>query len=199
MDMVIIAGFLGSGKTTLILNSISKISERTGKKVAVIVNDFGNIGIDGKVMEKYGLKVQELPRGCICCTLGPNFLETVRTIDDKYQPDLIVVEPSGIADPDSILATMEHYRGKPLGSIKTVILIDAVRFPILIQAMKNPLRMQLRVADMVLMTKADEVDEDRLKEVERYVREIVGDKPVMAMSSVNGHNMDVFVDGLLGA
>jgi G3E family GTPase len=102
MDMIIIAGFLGSGKTTLILNTIGKITELTGKKVAMIVNDFGNIGIDGKVMEKYGLKVQELPRGCICCTLGPSFLDTVRTIHDKFDPDLVVVEPSGIADPDPI-------------------------------------------------------------------------------------------------
>ena len=136
MDMIIIAGFLGSGKTTLILNTVGQITERTGKKVAMIVNDFGNIGIDGKVMEKYGLKVQELPSGCICCTLGPNFLDTVRTIHDKFQPDLVIVEPSGIADPDSILATMEHYQGRPLGKISTVILLDAVRFPLLVQAMR---------------------------------------------------------------
>ncbi len=199
MDLILIAGFLGSGKTTLITNTISKISERTGKKIAVIVNDFGNIGIDGKVMEKYGLKVKELPRGCICCTLGPIFLDTVRTISDNLHPDLIVVEPSGIADPDAILATMEHYRGPPLGFIKVVILIDTVRFPILIQAMKKPLMLQLRVADIVLMSKADEVDAARLEEVERYVRALVGDKPVIPISSTNEHNLDVFVDRLMGA
>jgi len=199
MDMIIIAGFLGSGKTSLILNSIGSISERTGKKIAVIVNDFGNIGIDGKVMEKYGLKVQELPRGCICCTLGPNFLDTVRTIQDTYHPDLVLVEPSGIADPDAILATMEHYHGQPLGSIKVVILLDAVRFPILIQAMKKPLQLQLRAADMVVITKSDEVDDARLKEVEEYTRNAIGDKPIIAVSSPQGHNLDVFVDRLVGA
>ncbi|OPX63589.1 MAG: putative GTP-binding protein YjiA [Methanomassiliicoccales archaeon PtaB.Bin134] len=199
MDMVIIAGFLGSGKTSLILNSIDKISERTGKKVAVIVNDFGNIGIDGKVMEKYGLQVKELPRGCICCTLGPNFLDAVRSIQDNYHPDLVVVEPSGIADPDAILATMEHYRGQPLGSIRVVIVLDAVRFPILIQAMKHPLAKQMRVADMVVVSKTDEVDEARLAEVERYTRERIGDKPIIPVSSVNGHNLDVFVSRLVGA
>ncbi|MCX6650993.1 MAG: hypothetical protein NT131_04970 [Methanomassiliicoccales archaeon] len=199
MDMVIIAGFLGSGKTTLIMNSIGQITERTGKKIAVIVNDFGNIGIDGKVMEKYGLKVQELPRGCICCTLGPSFLETVRLIYDKYQPDLVIVEPSGIADPDAILATMEHYRGPPLGYIKVVVLLDAVRFPVLIQAMKNPLHNQLRVADIVLISKADEVDTTRLKQVEDYARQLVGDKPVIPVSAITGHNLDVFVERIVGA
>lgn len=198
MDMFIIAGFLGSGKTTLILNSIGRISERTGKKIAIIVNDFGNIGIDGKVMEKYGLKVQELPRGCICCTLGPNFLDTVRVIHDKMNPDIIVVEPSGIADPDSILATMEHYRGPPLGSIKTVVVLDAVRFPILIQAMKNPLHLQLRVADILLLTKMDEVDEERLKMMDEYARPFVGDKPIISISAVNGTNVDKFVEKLVG-
>ncbi|HIH76793.1 MAG TPA: GTP-binding protein [Methanomassiliicoccales archaeon] len=199
MDMIIIAGFLGSGKTTLILNTVGQITERTGKKVAMIVNDFGNIGIDGKVMEKYGLKVQELPRGCICCTLGPNFLDTVRTIDDEFQPDLIVVEPSGIADPDSILATMEYYQGKPLGKISTVILLDAVRFPLLVQAMKVPMTKQLHAADLVLLTKTDEVDEARLKDMGAFVKGVIGDKPVIPVSSTSGHNLDVFVSRLVGA
>lgn len=199
MDMIIIAGFLGSGKTTLILNTVGQITERTGKKVALIVNDFGNIGIDGKVMEKYGLKVQELPRGCICCTLGPNFLDTVRTIQDKFQPDLVIVEPSGIADPDSILATMEHYQGRPLGKISTVILLDAVRFPILVQAMKIPMTKQLHSADLVVLTKIDEVDEARLKDMEAFVKNLIGDRPIIPVSSTNGHNLDVFVGQLVGA
>jgi len=198
MDMVIIAGFLGSGKTTLILNTVNRISERTGKRIAVIVNDFGNIGIDGKVMEKYGLKVQELPRGCICCTLGPNFLETVRMVQDRYDPDLVLVEPSGIADPDSILATMEHYHGKPLGRITTVVLIDAARFPVLAQAMRVPLEKQLHAADMVLMSKADEVDDSRLKEVEAFARNVVGTKPVIPVSNATRSNLDVFVGRLVG-
>ncbi len=199
MDMIIIAGFLGSGKTTLILNTVGQITERTGKKVAMIVNDFGNIGIDGKVMEKYGLKVQELPRGCICCTLGPNFLDTVRTIHDKFDPDLVIVEPSGIADPDSILATMEHYQGRPLGKISTVILLDAVRFPLLVQAMKIPMTKQLHSADMVLLTKTDEVDEGRLKDMETFVRSVIGERPIVPVSSTSGHNLDVFVGRIVGA
>jgi len=199
MDMIIIAGFLGSGKTTLILNTVGQITERTGKKVAMIVNDFGNIGIDGKVMEKYGLKVQELPRGCICCTLGPNFLDTVRTIHDNYDPDLVIVEPSGIADPDSILATMEHYQGRPLGKITTVILLDAVRFPLLVQAMKIPMTKQLHSADMVLLTKTDEVDEGRLKDMETFVRSVIGERPIVPVSSTSGHNLDVFVGRIVGA
>ncbi len=199
MDMIIIAGFLGSGKTTLILNTVGQITERTGKKVAMIVNDFGNIGIDGKVMEKYGLKVQELPRGCICCTLGPNFLDTVRTIHDKFDPDLVIVEPSGIADPDSILATMEHYQGRPLGKISTVILLDAVRFPLLVQAMRIPMTKQLHSADLVLLTKTDEVDEGRLKDMETFVRSIIGERPIVPVSSTSGHNLDVFVGRIVGA
>lgn len=199
MDVIIIAGFLGSGKTTLILNTVGRITERTGKKVAMIVNDFGNIGIDGKVMEKYGLKVQELPRGCICCTLGPNFLDTVRTIHDKFEPDLVIVEPSGIADPDSILATMEHYQGRPLGRITTTILLDAVRFPLLVQAMKVPMTKQLHSADLVLLTKTDEVDEARLRDMEAFVKSVIGERPIIRVSSANGQNLDVFVGRLVGA
>ncbi|HUV25388.1 MAG TPA: GTP-binding protein, partial [Methanomassiliicoccales archaeon] len=94
--MLIVTGFLGVGKTTLILRVIDSIAE-TGAKVAVIVNDFGEVNVDGKVMEKYGLDVQELSGGCICCTLGVSLIETIRTLALNFKPDLIVMEPSGIA------------------------------------------------------------------------------------------------------
>ncbi len=80
MRLIIVAGFLGSGKTTLLLETVGKLIERTGKKVVIIVNDFGTVGIDAKVMDKYGLKVTELASGCICCTLGPDLISTLETI-----------------------------------------------------------------------------------------------------------------------
>jgi len=197
MDMIIISGFLGSGKTTLILGSVERIRQRTGKRIAIIVNDFGNIGIDGKVMERHGLTVRELPSGCICCTLGSSFLETVSQLNDRFKPDLLIVEPSGIANPNLLLDTMKRYTGPPLGSIKVVVLVDTVRFPILVQVMINPLLDQLKVGDMIVLTKADEVDEQRMREVEGYTREAVGDIPIIPVSSADGRNMDEFVDMLM--
>ena len=84
MDMLVVSGFLGSGKTTMILATIGKYIETTKKKVVIIVNDFGKIGIDGTVMKKYGLEVQDMPSGCICCTLGSDFLETVNTVATNF-------------------------------------------------------------------------------------------------------------------
>jgi G3E family GTPase len=155
MDMLVISGFLGSGKTTMVLATVGRIIEVTKKKVVIIVNDFGKIGIDGKVMEKYGLSVTEMPSGCICCTLGSDFLETVRTVAEKFRPDLVIVEPTGIADPANIRDTMKLYRG-PLGNIKIVVVVDAVRFQLILKALTNPLKNQLNAADIILINKMDD-------------------------------------------
>jgi G3E family GTPase len=80
-----------------------------------------------------------------------------------------------------------------------VILLDAPRFPILVQAMKIPMTKQLHSADLVLLTKADEVDETRLKDMEAFVKSVIGEKPIIPVSSTSGHNLDVFVSRLVGA
>ena len=166
MDMLVISGFLGSGKTTMVLATVGRIIEMTKKKVVIIVNDFGKIGIDGKVMEKYGLSVTEMPSGCICCTLGSDFLETVRTVAEKFRPDLVIVEPTGIADPANIRDTMKLYRG-PLGNIKIVVVVDAVRFQLILKALTNPLKNQLNAADIILINKMDEATPEAVEEVKR--------------------------------
>jgi hypothetical protein len=85
MDLRIIAGFLGSGKTTMVLSVIDEIFRRDRKRVVIIANDFGSIGIDGKVMDRYGLKVKKMPSGCVCCTLG-NDLLTLKYVANPSHP-----------------------------------------------------------------------------------------------------------------
>ncbi len=188
MDMFIVAGFLGSGKTTLVLSIISKIIERTGKKVVVIVNDFGTVGIDGKVMTKYGLQVKEMASGCICCTLGPDLLQTVVDIENNIAPDLIVIEPTGVADPEAIVLCMEHYSGKKLSSIRSAVVVDAARFQVILKALGRPLAAQVKSADLILINKMDTVDEAALKGIERALREINSSKPIIPISATEGTN-----------
>src|SRR5512147_623581 len=139
MDLLLISGFLGSGKTTMILSTIDEIIKRKHKKVVVIVNDFGQIGIDGKVMEKFGLKVREMPSGCICCTLGTDLLTTLRDVAEGFDPDLVIIEPTGVADPQAIHETLQLYTGPPLGSVRIAIVVDAVRYPVIVKALERPL------------------------------------------------------------
>ncbi len=196
MDMLVISGFLGSGKTTMVLATVGRIIEVTKKKVVIIVNDFGKIGIDGKVMEKYGLSVTEMPSGCICCTLGSDFLETVRTVAEKFRPDLVIVEPTGIADPANIRDTMKLYRG-PLGNIKIVVVVDAVRFQLILKALTNPLKNQLNAADIILINKMDEATPETVEEVKRSLQALGIDKTVIVTSATEKINLDPVVEAMV--
>lgn len=197
MDILVVAGFLGSGKTTMILSTIGQIIERTHKKVVIIVNDFGKIGIDGKVMDKYGLKVQELSSGCICCTLGPDFIQTLRQVAENFEPDIVVVEPTGIADPQSILNSLGYYTGPPVTKTMTVVIVDSVRFSVLVKALERPLKAQVKAADIIIINKIDEVDDAVVRKIEKDLRDLHVSGSIVAASATEGTNIDKVVDLLV--
>ncbi|MGD1060303.1 MAG: GTP-binding protein [Methanomassiliicoccales archaeon] len=197
MDILLISGFLGSGKTTMILSTIEEIIKRKHKKVVVIVNDFGQIGIDGKVMEKYGLRVREMPSGCICCTLGSDLLATLREVAQAFSPDLVVIEPTGIADPEAIHGTLKLYTG-PIGSTKIVIIVDAARFTTIFKALSRPLENQLRAANLIVINKSDLVEKGAVEEVEKVIRGMGIKAPITAASATTGMNLDKVVEGMVG-
>lgn len=196
MEMLIVAGFLGSGKTTLVLSVISRIIERTGKKVVIIVNDFGTVGIDGKVMSKYGLNVKELASGCICCTLGADLLQTVKDIENQIAPDLVVIEPTGVADPSAIVRAMDTYDGDGL-SIRSAVIVDASRFDVILKALGRPLTNQVSSADLILLNKMDAVSASEIDRMAGVLRDINGSKPIIPISATEGTNMDKVVDAMV--
>lgn len=198
MDMIVIAGFLGSGKTTLVLSSVKDIYERYGKKVAVVVNDFGTIGIDGKVMEKYGLQVKELAAGCVCCTLGPSLLITIKEIYENIHPDVIIVEPTGIANPEAVVAVLYQAEEEWVPEkISSVVIVDAHRFPVLMKAFERPLKNQLNNSDFVVINKIDTVDENALLEIKAKIDELAPGKPVVCASASLNKNVSEIVDRLV--
>lgn len=197
MEMLIVAGFLGSGKTTLLLSVIERIIERTGKKVVVIVNDFGTVGIDGKVMSKYGLNVKELASGCICCTLGADLLQTVQDIEAAINPDLLVIEPTGVADPSAIVSAMEMYDGNGLDRILSAVIVDASRFDVILKALGRPLTKQVEAADLILINKMDTVSASEVERMAARLRDINQTKPIIPISATDGTNVDKVVDAMV--
>ncbi|MCX8169783.1 MAG: hypothetical protein N3D72_01705, partial [Candidatus Methanomethyliaceae archaeon] len=103
MKLIQIAGFLGSGKTTTII-AISREMSNRGKRVAIIVNEIGEVPVDAKIMSDYGLKVMDIGGGCICCELMINLSYTLEELARLYSPDIVLIEPSGVAIPSSINA-----------------------------------------------------------------------------------------------
>lgn len=90
----IISGFLGAGKTTFIKQLIDQVF--TGEKLVLIENEFGEIGIDGGFLKDAGIEITEMNSGCICCTLVGDFSKALKKVIEEYQPDRVIIEPSGV-------------------------------------------------------------------------------------------------------
>ena len=170
MHLLTVSGFLGSGKTTLIIK-LAEAATRKGRRVAILVNEVGEIGIDDQLMHQLDLNVWQLLNGCICCTLAKDLPGTLQKLTKDYSPDLVLLEPSGAADLQKVLSALVYYRGEPLQSRRNVILLDPLRLKILIKVLNPLITSQINHADVVLINKADVATDEEIK----YARGIVAE------------------------
>lgn len=198
MQLVIVSGLLGVGKTSVIIDFLGRLNERKGLRIAVIENDIGKKGIDSAVLEKYGLDVKELKGGCICCTLKDGLINTLRLLEVNMDPDMVIIEPTGIADPEYIITSLEDVSGLTITSVKVVIVLDAERFLKIKKMFERPLRNQIDVASMVLINKMDTVGDAEIQEIEAFVRSLGFEGPVLAVQAEEGRNMDQATELLMG-
>jgi G3E family GTPase len=154
MKLLMVTGFLGSGKTTLILGLAAAAQART-LRTAIIVNEIGEVGIDNQLMRQLDLDVWELFNGCICCTLTVDLVTTLHKLDGDYAPDLVIVEPSGAADPANLLHALPYYRGRPLAGICWVAVLDPLRLPMLLEVLEPLITSGIRQADTIVISKID--------------------------------------------
>jgi G3E family GTPase len=171
VHLLLLTGFLGSGKTTLLIRVSERLAE-TGLRVAVVVNEIGDVGVDDQLMRRLGLNVWELPSGCICCTLSADLNATLRLLDEKYAPDVVLLEPSGAADVKNVLALLPRYGGRPLESVRTAALVDPLRFEGLLEVLEPLIASQIRRADVVIVNKVDLASDVELAVACRMSREL---------------------------
>lgn len=165
----IITGFLGSGKTTLLKQVLSR--GMGDKKVAVIVNEIGEIGIDGRAIECMNVEQMiELDNGCICCTVNYQFGMAVRSIIETVDPHLLIIETTGLANPYPLAEEIRN-TGLRLDAIVTVV--DAANVD---RSMKEAAVVadQIDAADFIVMNKTDLVTPRDLKKAEKRVRRMNG-------------------------
>ena len=171
----IISGFLGAGKTTLIQKLIKEVY--AGKKVVLVENEFGEIGIDGGFLKDAGIVVNEINSGCICCTLQGDFRNALQEVVKKYDPDHIIIEPSGVGKLSDILAVVKDVEGLQLNSYSTVV--DAKRCEIYHKNFKEFFDDQISTAACVILSRSQLVDEETLQKDIAIIRELNHDARII--------------------
>lgn len=160
--LTILTGYLGSGKTTLLRHVLAA----TGQKIAVIMNEFGELDIDAKLVKGKNIDIAELSSGCVCCSLTGEFAAAVDELIATARPDHIVVETTGVVDPESLIADVQDMEQLRLDSVVCVIDCDALsRYPEIGQTQ----RIQIEMADVILLNKADLASKEKITEIEKRV------------------------------
>lgn len=185
--LYILTGFLGAGKTTLLRNLLMNDQ---GKKIGVIMNEFGKVGLDGTLVNKNGVILQEINRGSIFCScLKINFVQAMAEMLDQ-DLDIVIVESSGLADPSNIgeiLEAVEKIKGKGYDYEGSICVIDAVDFLSQVDEIDTVYR-QTKHAHLAAISKNDLVEEPVLHEIRRKVREI---NPHTEITDVRHGELDI--------
>lgn len=195
MKLIQIAGWLGSGKTTLII-ALGKGLSEMGTRVAILVNEIGSVPVDGKVVQEYGLTVKELGGGCICCQVAGNMLNTLKLLSESQNPDIVIVEPTGVAVPGSIRDTiLKGARQFDISMGPIIVLFDTTREDKLLNydSLKRLVSAQLKDADIIALSKADMVTEEVLKRAGEAVRLINPGAQVIGLSTQAGNGLSTLI------
>ncbi len=163
----VFSGFLGAGKTTLIKKMIAEALQ--GEKLVLIENEFGEIGIDGGFMKESGIQVNELNAGCICCSLVGDFTIALRKVLETYQPDRILIEPSGVGMLSDILKAVSDVEGVEINS--ATVVADANKCKRYIRAFGEFYNDQISGAGAIVLSRTDGIAPEKLEEAVHLLRE----------------------------
>jgi G3E family GTPase len=200
MRLVQVAGYLGSGKTTLILDMVKAMAQ-SGVKVAILVNDVGEIPVDGKVLSLSGMTVKDIGGGCVCCQMAGSLTRTLEMLGTIQKPDIVIVEPTGIAVPSSIkeAAAMASRRVKVTAGA-VIALFDATRAEKLINydAINRLVARQVRDADIVAISKVDAADPEKIAMSEAEAHKLNPAARIVRLSVKSGEGLAELVRAALG-
>ncbi|MDR2460748.1 MAG: cobalamin biosynthesis protein P47K [Deltaproteobacteria bacterium] len=187
MRILLFTGFLGSGKTTVLLNLaeyLAKVEDQG--KVVIIENEIGDVNVDGQLLSGASFETRNLTSGCICCTLAGEFIAALQDIKDTIQPNWILIEATGLAH-QTIADTIE--RAVPASPPKSIVVVDSERWEELYEEIPFLLTAQIERADFIFINKIDSVDAEELLHIENDVKDLNSDSPLIK-AAASRDNLD---------
>ncbi len=174
----IIFGFLGSGKTTVIANILKEWGR--DEKIVVLVNEFGEVGIDGDLLASQHGDVVEMPAGCICCTLQVDFRRQMLEISETINPQRVLIEPTGVAQITQIMYIIhaELFKDR-IEEIHNILITDATNFINFYRLNRNFVESQVKNAHVVLLNKCDRVKKIQAEVTKNAISAINPQVPVL--------------------
>ena len=167
-DIYIISGFLGAGKTTFIQNLLKQTLQN--EKVVIIENDFGEVNFDASLLSQCGYEVKALNSGCICCSIYENFVESLVDIVKQFQPNKIIIEPSGVSklsDVEKACAKAQNI--EPMQLVQKLTIVDVSQFQIYVNNFGEFFEDQIKHADQIFLSKVSE-HQEHTKYVEQQLK-----------------------------
>ena len=165
----IYSGFLGAGKTTLIKKMIAQ--SYAGEKLVLIENEFGEIGIDGGFLQDAGINITEMNSGCICCSLVGDFGKALEQVITQYNPDRIVIEPSGVGKLSDVIAAVEKVTNEDVVMNCAVAVVDAGKVKVYMKNFGEFYNNQVETAGTIILSRTDSIPQEKLDRAVAMLRE----------------------------
>ena len=165
----IYSGFLGAGKTTLIKKMIAE--GYAGQNLVLIENEFGEIGIDGGFLQDSGINITEMNSGCICCSLVGDFGKALQEVIDKYHPDRVLIEPSGVGKLSDVAAAVKKVTGDNVTLGYTVAVVDAGKVKVYMRNFGEFYNDQVETASTIVLSRTDSISQEKLNAAVSMLRE----------------------------
>ena len=175
----IISGFLGAGKTTLIKKMLAEAYQ--GEKLVLIENEFGEISIDGGFLKESGVQVSEMSSGCICCSLVGDFGEALKEVYAQFQPDRILIEPSGVGKlSDVIMAVENTVKDVPELQLNSYVTVaDASKVKVYIKNFGEFYNNQIEAAGTIILSRTQKLSQEKLEAAVAMLREKNADAAIL--------------------
>lgn len=186
MNLMILGGFLGAGKTTFLLKLAHYLADHSESdkqlKLAIIENEIGEVGVDSSILASGGLQTRDLFAGCACCSLRNELIATIRDIEKELNPETILIEATGVAIPNNIREMVSEHLNQ---EAYVIVLVDGSRWFRILPVVGKLARGQLVGANMVLINKADLLTAEELEQAKAAMGAEAPDATVFAFSAIS--------------